>query len=159
MKTVSGKHAPKLEHEIIPEAIPLSVLLKDQSPDHYPMTFNFEFVVGEEKLVKRDCPPIVTFRAHHLVSNIREPGIACLKLLQVANVSCLLADELDLCSLPETVETQDPILGCSLSLPWITPSNQFHLWVQYSGRIPTGFKKGETFTVGVTLVGESRLTY
>ena len=158
MKTTSGKEIERVESESLGDFVEENL---DGAPHNqrFPLTVAFTFVLGTAETKRRDVRPQVHFKCEHLVSNVREPGVATLTRLQAANVSCLLEDGLDLCAQGDVdgKGVEDPILGVPVLFPWIGPANSYIVEVEYTGRIPIGHVYGSPFQVRVTLVGPATL--
>jgi len=151
MKTKSGESVTNIESKNDPK---LDEVIKGN--EAYPISFNFEFTVGKEEIIERKLNPLIGFQAQHLVSNVRESGLATLIDLRASNVFCLLGDGLDLNATPDL---KDPILGVPISFPVVSPANMFTLSVHYSGRVPTWYKEGDKYKVCVTLVGKGIIVW
>jgi hypothetical protein len=153
MKRISGERVSEVKSRTVQvpdEWIKFESLPKKQ--ERYPMPFQFQFMAGQVNEIFHKVRPEIVFRAEHLVSNVREPGIAFLTDLRTSNIICIIGtDPIDLCSVIDDVD--DPILGTPISFPSITPAQNMYMHVKYSGRIPQGYEKGEMFIVTVTLVG------
>jgi hypothetical protein len=149
MKTIDGKRVAEITHKETQD------LMRAKSQlDRYPFSLLFTFEAGKEELKDLSKRPVITFRPEHLVSNVRETGIATLVSCRGGNIECILQDGLDLNALPEG---EDPILGVPVRFPQVPPQNYITMRVHYTGRIPAGYKAGDPLLVDVTLVGSGAL--
>ena len=147
-----------LASEELPPPPPTTTVEGDE---RFPMCFAFDFIAGEPATHERFLRPPVTFRAEHLTSNVREPGVATLNQLYSGMFVCLLGDGLDLCCVvgPEGSGSpaEDGILGTGVKFPWVHPGTDICLRVTYSGRVPPGHFQGLPYRVVVTLTGSTTL--
>jgi hypothetical protein len=118
---------------------------KDFKAETASVVMRFPITIGEPSLLSCRQGPDLYFRGTALKSNIKQPCFAYTSSFKAGNVDCLHGGQVDIFSFGKE--------GMPLDVPTLSPGNSFVFEGDYTGLIPEGTKKGDAFTLEITVDG------
>lgn len=109
------------------------------------VVMKFQITIGEPSLLFCRQGPDLNFRSKSLKSNVTQPGFAFASHLKAGNVDWLMGGQIDVFSFSKE--------GMPIDVPTMSPGNSFVFEGNYTGLIPEGMKKGDAFTLEITIDG------